>query len=140
MDEVKRVANRMTIAFMSGLAGGSIYALMKGRPAGKIAVAVAANCAVVSTACFSLERVSNVALRQVLNEEDHNTSLYLSHAIGGAVGGSLLGYLFQFRAMPGFMLFTPAMVMVAFGEIKFEQARKVRLEKLLDEIKQEKKS
>lgn len=117
-----------------------MYAVLKGRPVGKTAIAIAANWAVVSSTCFSVERVSNVALGHVMNEEDYNIRLYLSHAIGGAVGGSVLGYLFQARVMPGVMLFTPAMVVVAFGEIKFEQARKARLEKLLDEIQQEKKS
>jgi hypothetical protein len=140
MDEVKRVANRMTVALMSGLAGGATYAVLRGRPIGKSAIAVAANWAVISSTCFSVERVSNVALGFVMNEEDYISRLYLSHAIGGAVGGSVLGFLFHGRVVPGFLLFTPAMVMVAFGEIAFEEARKVRLEKLLDEIQPEEKS
>ena len=46
----------------------------------------------------------------------------------------MTGALFQSRMMPGVLLFTPAMVLVAFGEIQFEKARQARLLRLLREI------
>ena len=138
MDEVQRVSNRMTVSFLGGLATGVAIALRKGLPVAKTAISIGASCAMVGTACFGLERVSNVALQQVvLTNNNDKTRLYISHAIGGAAGGGMVGYLYQFRVIPGIMLFTPAMLAVAFGEIKFEQARQARLQQLLEEIQSE---
>jgi hypothetical protein len=136
MDDVQRVANRMTVSFVTGMLGGSTMAMARGLPVRNTAFSMATSFAMVGTACFGLERVSNLAMRQVLSSEtkqDQNFQLYISHGLGGAVGGGLLGALFHFRAAPGILMFTPAMLAVAFGEIKFEEARQVRLQKMLEE-------
>lgn len=140
-DEVLRVSNRMVMCSIAGLTVGAAMATRKGLPVIRTALVMGANSAMVGTACFGLERVSNLALRQVMNDnESKNTQLYISHAIGGAAGGALVGSLFQFRALPGLLAFTPLMVMVAYGEIKFEEARSARLAKLLQEIEREQNS
>lgn len=133
MEDIDRVANRMTISSVAGLVGGATMAIHKGSPVLKSSVSVAMSCALVSTACFGIERLSNVALRSA-NVADPSTAFYASHALGGSVGGALTGALFQSRMMPGVLLFTPAMVLVAFGEIQFEKARQARLLRLLREI------
>ena len=133
--EVERVSNRMTVAGIAGVVVGAAMATRKGLPVAKTAFIMGANCAIVGTACFGLERVSNVALRQVMMDDERR--LYYSHAIGGATGGGLVGALFQFRVIPGIIAFTPAMLMVALAEIKFEEARSERLSKYLKEIERE---
>lgn len=127
MEDIDRVANRMTISSVAGLVGGATMAIHKGSPVLKSSVSVAMSCALVSTACFGIERLSNVALRSANVIADPSTSFYASHALGGSVGGAMTGALFQSRMMPSVLLFTPAMVLVAFGEIQFEKARQARL-------------
>lgn len=136
MEDIDRVANRMTISFVAGLVGGGTMAIFKGAPVPKTSLSVAASCALVATACFGLERISNVALRTA-NVSDATTQFYASHAVGGVAGGALTGLLFQSRAVPGVLLFTPAMMLIAFGEIQFEQARQARLLRLLKEMEEE---
>jgi hypothetical protein len=131
----------MVLCSMAGLTVGAAMALRKGLPVIRTSLVMGANCAMVGTACFGLERVSNIALRQVMNDkENKNNRLYLSHAIGGATGGGLVGSLFQFRVFPGIAAFTPLMLMVAYGEIKFEEARSARIAELLQEIESEQNS
>ena len=139
MDEVDRVAGRMSLAALSGLLGGAALATYKGSPLPKTCVSMAMSCAVVGTACFGFERLSNVALRHVVGTNDKGTktkALYGSHALGGMVGGGIAGALFQRRPVPGMVLCTPIMVAVAFAEEKFEEKRQERLRKVMSQAEE----
>jgi hypothetical protein len=127
--DIDRVANRMTIAFLVGLASGASIAIRKALPVPRTALSVGASWAMVATACFGIERVSNAALRPVVG--NYETRMYTSHLLGGSIAGGLVGQLFHFRVLPGVLVFTPSMVLVAFAELKFEEARNERLKRLL---------
>ena len=135
MDEVDRVAARMSLATLSGLLGGAALATYKGSPLLKTSISMAVSCALVGTACFGFERLSNVALQQFVDttkdEQPEQRVLYASHALGGMIGGGIAGALFQRRPIPGMMLCTPIMVCVAFAEEKFEEERQERLRQLM---------
>ena len=139
MAQVSRVSNRVTLAGVVGVFIGAAMATRKGLPVARTALAMGANWAMVGTSCFVPERLSNLALGQVMNDDDESIHrrLYLSHAIGGAAGGGLVGSLFQFRVLPGVVAFTPLMLVAAHFEIKFEEARSERYAKLLQEIERE---
>lgn len=137
MDEVDRVAGRVSLAAMAGLLGGVALATYKGHPLLKTSVSVAASCALVGTACFGFERLSNLALRQIIivnNNTDEQTQqrvFYASHAIGGMIGGGITGALFQRRPLPGMALCVPLMVGVAYAEEKYAEERQERLRQLM---------
>lgn len=139
MDEVDRVANRVSLAALAGLLGGASLATLKGSSIPRTAVSVAASCALVGTACFGLERLSNVAMRQVadtVSDKDRKTmALYASHAIGGMVGGGITAALFQQRPIPGMVLCTPLMLGIALAEQAFETAKEERLQEMLAKSK-----
>lgn len=134
MDEVDRVAGRVSLAALSGLLGGAALATYKGHPLPKTSVFMAVSCALVGTACFGFERLSNVTLRQFVDANDDQSEkrlFYGSHALGGMIGGGITGALFQRRPIPGMMLCTPIMIGVAFAEQKFEEERQKRLRQLM---------
>jgi hypothetical protein len=139
MDEVDRVAHRVTLSALAGLLGGASLATLKGSSIPRNALSMATSCALVGTACFGFERLSNVAMRQTVlaaenstsdNNERTSTLLYASHAIGGMVGGGITGALFQHRPIPGMILCTPLMLGIALAEQAFETARKERLSEM----------
>lgn len=104
---------------------------------------MAASFALVGTACFGFERLSNVAIRQMAtsSQEDSNEQVfYASHALGGMIGGGIAGALFQHRPIPGMLLCTPVMVGVAYAELCFEKERQERLRQLLLNTNNEKNS
>lgn len=139
MDEVDRVANRVSLAALAGLLGGASLATYKGSSIPRTALSVAASFAMVGTACFAFERLSNVAMRQVvdtISEKDHKTmALYASHAIGGMAGGGITAALFQQRPIPGMILCTPLMLGIALAEQAFETAKDERLQEMLAKSK-----
>jgi hypothetical protein len=144
MDEVDRVAHRVTLSALAGLLGGASLATLKGSSIPRNSLSMATSCALVGTACFGFERLSNVAMRQIVlaaenntsdNNENTSTLLYASHAIGGMVGGGITGALFQHRPIPGMILCTPLMLGIALAEQAFETARKERLSEMLAKSK-----
>jgi hypothetical protein len=96
---------------------------------------MAASFAMVGTACFGLERLSNVIMRQVHVENNDNEqkqmTFYASHAIGGMAGGGITAAIFQQRPIPGMILCTPLMLGIALAEQMFEAAREKRLQEML---------
>jgi hypothetical protein len=135
MDEVDRVANRVSLAALTGLLGGVSLATYKGSSIPRTSLSMAASFAIVGTACFGLERLSNVVMRQVNVENSDNKheqmALYASHAIGGMVGGGITAAIFQQRPIPGMILCTPLMLGIALAELTFKAAREERLQEML---------
>lgn len=60
-----------------------------------------------------------------------------SHAIGGMIGGALLGVLYTRRPGQGVLFFTPLMVLIGTGEKLFEDMRNERIERMLQEQQQQ---
>jgi len=145
LDELFRVSNRMTACGITGLTMGFLYSVGKGLPRISTATTIGMNCAMVGTACFGLERLSHIALQQIIilmdkddgqsnnNNNKKENLLYTSHAIGGTFGGAFLGQLFQRRIIPGIVVFTPAMVAIAYVEIEYTKARDDRLRQVQEE-------
>lgn len=130
MEEVDRVANRVSIAAVSGLIAGAAFATHRGASVPRTAVSVAASCALIGTACFGTERIANMTMKQVAPTNDPKTNarmLYVSHAIGGFAGGGITGGLFQRHPVPGMILFAPVMMAFAWAELRLEQEREERL-------------
>jgi len=63
----------------------------------------------------------------------HQNHIFLSHAIGGAIGGSICGGLFQRRPWGGILLFTPVMLGVALLERRLDEWRRERIKSILKE-------
>lgn len=66
--------------------------------------------------------------------------LYVSHGMGGMMGGSITGGLFRGRSgiVSGILLLTPMMLMAAHGEMKLNAYKEKRLRELKVERSQEK--
>ena len=52
------LAARVTVSALTGLGCGAAYATYKGFPVPKTSMSAALSCALVSTACFSMERLA----------------------------------------------------------------------------------
>lgn len=143
MDQIDHVANRMSLAALSGLVVGASLATYKGSNIIKTAISVSSSFALCGTACFGSERIAYNVLNLYLTPDnehiqyyrlsEHKNKLLLSHSLGGAVGGMICGGLFQGRLMAGIFLFTPIMLGVAFTEITFLEYREKRLQEIVEE-------
>jgi hypothetical protein len=151
MDEIDHVANRVTNAALCGLVIGASIATYRGLPF-KTAFATSASCAICGTAAFGSERIVYNALNMFINPNDNSSDgnsstssssfsasdgrhdrLWISHGIGGMIGGSLCGGIFQRRPMNGALLFTPLMLGVAWIEIRMQKYKEERLAVLLSQ-------
>lgn len=139
MDEVDRVANRVSLAALTGFLGGVSLATYKGSSIPRTSLSMAASFAIVGTACFGLERLSYVVIRQLNVDNNDNKqnqmAFYASHAIGGMAGGGITAAIFQQRPIPGMILCTPLMLGIALAEQTFEAAREERLQEILAKSK-----
>lgn len=133
MDQVDRVAFRVSIAAGSGLILGAAVATYRGHPIARTMLSVAGTCALSGTACFGSERITHFILQSSISEEklDYRTRLYTSHALGGVMGGGIIGGLSLGKPIPGMLLFTPIMLGIAFAELKAEEYREERLRELI---------
>ena len=64
-------------------------------------------------------------------EQVERTRLFMSHGMGGAVGGSLCGGLFKGRPLPGMLMLTPIMLGIAYGELRLQEYKKKRIKELM---------
>lgn len=153
------IASRVTASVLTGLGCGAAYSSYKGVPLVKTSMTTAFSFALVSTACFTMERVANIIIRQssiLLNDDDDdddgkpiidsndklsattrttqsNINLglhYGSHGLGGLLGGGIVGFLFQGKPMAGAMLLTPMMLAVGKIEASADEYRTERLQQL----------
>jgi hypothetical protein len=149
---IDHIASRVTASVLTGLGCGAAYSSYKGAPLVKTSISTAFSFALVSTACFTMERVANIIIKQssILLPDDvdgqnstkdsnvdklssaatatTNTTLihYGSHATGGLLGGGIVGFLFQGKPMAGAILLTPMMLIVGKIEasVFYESRRK----------------
>jgi hypothetical protein len=170
------VASRVTACSMSGLCCGMAYSSYKGYPIFKTSISTSFSFALVSTACFVMERASHVALRRMLSSSssmddeksiveggmmpssnaamttrlsfsspivDNAALHYGSHALGGLLGGGVVGFLFQGKPLAGAMLVTPMMLIVGKIEALLDEYRTERMGQLMaerDDIFEDEKS
>ena len=137
MDQLDHVANRMTLAAISGLVVGASIATYRGSNIIRTAFSVSSSFALCGTACFGSERIAYNAIKLSFKPDsdyvryyglnEHSKQLFLSHSIGGSVGGMICGGLFQGRLIAGTFLFTPLMLGVAIAEIAMSDYRGKRL-------------
>jgi len=147
---IDHVAFRVTASAIAGVGSGAAYATLKGFPLFKTSVSTAFSFALISTACFGMERMANIAIRQsttLINGQskiDPNGSSiiqptinprlhYGSHALGGILGGGMAGFLFQGKSLAGIFLLTPIMLGVGKIEISLDEYRTERLKQLISE-------
>ena len=152
---IDHIAARVTASAATGIGCGAAYATYKGFPIFKTSMSAALSCALVSTACFAMERLAHGVLTQsamlmdeksIPAESDNGTSPssikptiinqplhYGSHAFGGLLGGSVVGFLFQGKPLAGALFLTPIMLGIGRIEVSLDEYRRERLQKLLDD-------
>jgi len=161
MDHIDHLAARVTATAMTGLFLGASLATFRGIPIPKTSLSVATSCALTGTACFTSERVAHYAInalvptssptvtieqqqQQQQQQQDSNSTtsytntqkrdlLFVSHALGGVIGGSICGGLFQRKPWGGMLLFTPLMLGVALMEMQFDELKRERIQSILKE-------
>lgn len=148
------LAARVTVSALTGLGCGAAYATYKGFPIPKTSMSAALSCALVSTACFSMERLAFGAITRITplldgddNDDDNSVpsapkltsaattsskAMYASHAVGGALGGGIAGYLFQGNPFAGAFLLTPLMLCAGKMELSLEEYKAKRLQCLIE--------
>ncbi len=147
-DILDRIGNRVTVSTISGFLGGATYASYKGFPIVKTSASTAVSFALVSTACFVMERGANTILHRssallfdddsadkVIDNNSHydHNLLYGSHALGGLLGGCVVGFLFQGKPLAGALLLTPIMLGIGKIELSLEEYRRKRLRQLVED-------
>ncbi|KAL7538200.1 hypothetical protein ACHAXR_008360 [Thalassiosira sp. AJA248-18] len=138
------IAARVTASAMTGLGCGAAFATYKGFPIFKTSTSAALSCALISTACFGMERLAYGALGKssILMDEksiplnaggSETTSsmiqppipnprlLYGSHALGGLAGGGVVGFLFHGKPWAGAFLLVPIMLGIGRLEISLDE-------------------
>jgi hypothetical protein len=130
MDQVDRVAHRVSLCGLVGLVGGLTHATFKGFPQRATALKAAASCAMVGTALFGAERLTYMALQPHLESE--RRLVMTSHAFSGVIGGGLSGYLYQKKPLRGMFVFLPVMLSIGYIELAWSQQRQARIQELTD--------
>lgn len=144
------LAARVTASAVTGLGCGAVFATFKGFPIPRTSLSASLSCALLSTACFSMERVAFGIITRVteqLNNEDNSDSsavklatssnvLYASHALGGCCGGGIAGFLFQGHPFAGAFILTPLMLCAGKMELKLEEYKSERLRQFIREDKE----
>jgi len=147
------VAMRVTASTITGLGCGAAYSTLKGYSIFKTSISTAVSFALVSTACFGMERVANIILKQssAIIYNDHidevkriestgstiqspiNPKLiYGSHFLGGLMGGGVVGFLFQNKPMAGAFLLAPIMLGIGKIEVSLDEYKSERLQQLVN--------
>ena len=150
------IASRVTASAVTGLGCGAAYSSYRGFPIVKTTISTAFSFALVSTACFAMERVANVILTRssmlIVDGKSIDSSSnsggeissaaqpavnsglhYGSHALGGLMGGGVVGFLFQGKPLAGALLMTPMMVAVGKIEASVDEYRTERLRQLVND-------
>ena len=125
--------SRVTCTTFTGVLVGLCFGTYKGLPLGPTTISMASSFALVSTACFIPERIcylSSFNIKPFGSEEEESRRLYMSHCVGGGVGGAVSGSLFRGKPLAGVFLLTPLMIGVAYGELRLQEYKRVRLEEI----------
>mmetsp|Transcript_31065 Transcript_31065/g.64983 ORF Transcript_31065/g.64983 Transcript_31065/m.64983 type:complete len:180 (-) Transcript_31065:5-544(-) len=150
------ISDRVSIAATIGLGFGATYGVYKGLPIPKMSISAGMSCALISTACFTMERLAHGVINQAskvttndaafsddVDSQPHdnkilklngpnNTHVCVSHALGGFLGGGVVGFLFQGRPFAGALVFTPLMLGIGQIEVSLKNYRAQRTQELLE--------
>jgi hypothetical protein len=141
MEVIDHIAARVTLAAAFGAFAGVGAAMYKGHGSPPRTAALAAmSCALSATACFGSERVAAVAVARLLQTKRGTSGSELlfsnswevaltTHAIGGVVGGSIVGFLYLGRPLRGVAFFAPFMLVVGTGEKLLNDVRRENQER-----------
>lgn len=125
MEEVDRVAARVSICALTGILGGTAYATLRGFPLANIAIKSGTSCAMVGTVLFGVERLAYLAMKEQIDNE--RRLVLTSHAFSGVMGGGINGYLYQKKPMRGMFYFIPVMLGVGFLDLMWQQKKQERI-------------
>jgi hypothetical protein len=120
LEDFDRISVRVTLSGLMGGLAGVGTAMYRGHPLARTVGLTALSCAMVGSACFTSERVFALALRDSEKELGRSPFLIMTHACGGVVGGSVLGYLYIRKPMHGVVFFMPLMTAIGFAESLFQ--------------------
>ena len=133
MENIDRVSSRVCAAFPIGFFVGASYGTLSGAPILPSSLAAGASCSMLATACFGSERFFNAIMPRPLPWFEGKEDL-VSHALGGTLGGSVVGWLYRGKPLSGALLFTPLMIGIAFFERGLKKKRLDRIEYLISQI------
>lgn len=157
---LRHISDRVSIVATIGLGFGATYGVYKGLPIPKMSISAGMSCALISTACFSMERLVHGIISQAskvtlydaavsdgVDSQSHdynvlklngpnNTRVYGSHALGGFLGGGVVGYLFQGRPFAGALVFTPLMLGIGQIEVSLKDYKAKRIQEVLEQTYQ----
>jgi len=134
------VTHRVSSSAASGMFLGASFATLKGLPLPQTTLSMASSFALASTASFIPERIffrtsfyfvprhSTTFIDST--EKLEKTRLYISHGLGGIVGGGITGGLFNGKPLSGIMLITPLMLGIAYSEIQIQEYKRKRIKEL----------
>lgn len=122
MEDFDRVSARVTAVGALGALAGVGTAMYKGHPILRTVGLTALSCAMAGSACFGTERLAAAALRggPLEKELGRGPFLIVTHACGGMLGGSILGFLYIQKPLHGMIFFVPIMSCVGFAESLFQ--------------------
>ena len=147
------VAMRVTASTITGLGCGAAYSTLKGYPIFKTSISTAISFALVSTACFGMERVASTIIKQssdiIYNDHSDEVKriestgstiqspinpklIYGSHFLGGLMGGGVVGFLFQGKPLAGAFLLAPIMLGIGRIEVSLDEYKSERLQQLVN--------
>jgi hypothetical protein len=127
-DHLDYISRRVSVSGIFGAVAGTFIAMYRGYDSiVRTSSRTAFSCAMVSTACFTIERCTYIGVTQyLLNEQEqidlfHNSKqiYYLklyTHTIGGILGGAMVGGLYTGKLLRGAFVFTPLMLFIAMTE------------------------
>jgi hypothetical protein len=135
MEQLDRVATRVSLAALMGTLAGVGTAMYKGHPMARTVGLTAFSCAVTATACFGAERCVNTLIRKGFHQDatENNSweSVLGSHAAGGTLGGSILGTLYIGKPVHGIVFFVPFMLLVGTGEKLLYDVQEEHIQRIL---------
>ena len=123
-ETIDYMSARVAMSALVGATGGLTLATLRGHHFPTRTVGLTAlSCAASAAACFGMERAANA----VLSSREQPVRRFASHAIGGLLGGSLLGFLFIRKPVRGALFFTPIMLAVAVVDAKVAATKQGKL-------------
>mmetsp|Transcript_22386 Transcript_22386/g.33123 ORF Transcript_22386/g.33123 Transcript_22386/m.33123 type:complete len:161 (-) Transcript_22386:685-1167(-) len=146
-ETVDHVTYRVTSSAVSGLILGGSFATLKGLPLMQTTLSMTSSFALASTACFIPERIFYHSSFYFVprdtskeftdsSEKLEKTRLFVSHGLGGIIGGGVAGGIFKGKPLPGIMLLSPLMLGAAYSEIRIQEYKRKRIKELQMEMEQ----